>query len=122
MKELTQEEIIFENTEFDHLGGWWGSYKYGSIGNVMHWAYVFFGLDIADRAQYGMTNDVGEMHCWGKLVANFRLDEELKMPIFYNINDEYAHAAYKQNIYLSGLKNGLQNNFYEKHKHLKNEF
>lgn len=122
MKEVTQEEIIFENTEFTHLGGWWGSYGFGTHGNIMHWAYVYFGLTVADSAQYGMNNDVGEMHRWGELVANYRLDEELKLPIFYNINKDYAHAAYKQDIYLSGIRNGWKNKFYEKNKHLKNEF
>lgn len=120
MNERSQEEIIFENTEFDHQSGWWSSYKFGSVGNVMHWAYVYFGLTVADSAQYGMNNkDEGEVYYYNKLIANYRLDEELKMPVFFNIDNEYAHAAYKQDIYLSGLKNGLQNKFYEKYKHLK---
>lgn len=92
---MTQEEIRFYNMENNHKGGWFREYPFKSVGNAMHWIYVYAGLHIADSSTYGN----GTVDFYGKRVATFVWDDEKGMPIF-NFMGEYEHAEEQQKIYL----------------------
>jgi hypothetical protein len=96
---MTQEQIRFENMKINHEGGWFREYPFKSIGNIMHWIYVYAGLNVADSSTYGD----GVVDFFGKRIATFIWDEELKMPIF-DFKDGYEHASDQQKIYLSFVK------------------
>lgn len=113
---MTQQEIMFDNTHTTHLSGWWREYDYGTHGNIMHWAYVYFGLNIADSCTYGFNkSDIGEVTYHGVVIANYNLDEKLRIPIFFNIEENYSYAAYRQEMYIKGLEMGLDKIYSEKH-------
>lgn len=102
MEEKSQEQIIFENLHSSHLGGWWRSYPPKSLGNVIHWIYVYGKLDIAERVTVGD----GEVHDQGYLFMRFKFTEENPdIPYFYDLqSDKYDYIIDNQEYYLSGLK------------------
>ena len=118
MEEKSQEEIIFHNAHSDHISGWYNQYAYKSHGNVIHWCYVFFGLQYADTALYGYDEEKehGTVTWHGKEIAKYKFDDELQMPIFFDI--VYDHASHTQDMYLKGLKNGLKEKFEEEYPFL----
>lgn len=106
--DLKQQEIRFENMDINHKGGWFREYPFRSVGNVMHWIYVYAGLHVADSATYGD----GTVDLHGKRVATFIWDETLKMPVF-DFKSGYEHADEQQTIYISFLKKQVNDKWRE---------
>ncbi len=98
--EKSQHQIRFESLYYNSMGRWWGSCKFKTQGNIIHWVYVFSeNLDTAEQVCIG--NDVVTLH--GKHFANVELNDKLQMPIFTNI-DWHEHFETNQTIYHEGLK------------------
>jgi len=99
--EKSQDQIKFENLYTSSLGGYCRSYKYKSLGNAIHWIYIYTNLNISEQITVG--ND--EVHLYGKLLARITWNDELQMPIFSNIDDgPYPYFSENQMRYLRGLK------------------
>lgn len=100
MSEKSQHQIRFENLFIRSLGGWWSGYAPESVGNIIHWVYVFSErLDTAENITVGNN----EVRLHGKRMAKIEMDEALQMPIFTDI-DYYEHFEQNQKIFHEGLK------------------
>jgi hypothetical protein len=104
-KEMTQDEIIFENTQGDHKTGWYREYPYKSSGNILHWLYVYAGLNVAETAI--VHSDHVTYH--GEVYATFTWNDELQLPVFKFGEKVPAYFQKKQDVYLNGLKNQKAN-------------
>lgn len=101
MEIKSQDQIQFENLYSNSLGTWWSAYPPGSLGNIIHWVYVYTMLHIAEEVTIGNN----EVRYRGDLLARFTLNEKLQMPIFYDINDEiYPYFSKNQECFIKGLK------------------
>jgi hypothetical protein len=100
MTKKSQHQIRFENLFLRSLSGWWSSYAPQTVGNIIHWVYVFSeSLDAAEQITVGSN----EVHLYGKLMARIEIDEALQMPIFVDI-DYYNHFEQNQKIFHEGLR------------------
>ena len=98
--EKSQDQIKFENLFSKSLTTWWSNYKLGSLGNIIHWIYVYTSLNIAEIITVGN----GEVHYREKLLARFTLNDKLDMPIFFDIDDDpYPYFSENQQRYITGL-------------------
>lgn len=99
MKNKSQEQIRFENLYTSHYGGWWKNYSPKSIGNIIHWIYVFGTLTMAETVTIGDN----KIYWHGNLLMKFKYLDD--MPYFYELQDEkYQFIIDNQEIYLKGLK------------------
>lgn len=96
-----QDQIIFENLYYRHKGGWWRNKPFGSLGNIIHWLYVYGTLQIAETCQVGD----GYIKSYN-LNLNFKFtDENPHIPYFYNLdNENFNFILENQKYYLDGLK------------------
>ena len=78
MSEMTQDEIKYLNIDSEHYRGWCWDSPFKSLGNVIHWIYVFANLRIAESILVGEN----EVYLWGDKIADIEWDEEYKMPVF----------------------------------------
>lgn len=100
MGEKSQEQIIFENLHTSHYSGWWGNYPSKSLGNIIHWIYVYGTLAMAENVIVGDN----EIHLRGNLLMKYKYVNDI--PYFYDLQDEkYQFIIDNQEIYLNGLKN-----------------
>lgn len=105
IKELGKEKgtdqfrIHFENLLTKKLSGYARSYKFNSVGNIIHWLYVYGTLEVAESVQIGAKSIVYH----GTTIATYENDEELQMPIFTFI-DKFNWLAQNQEVFLYGLK------------------
>lgn len=102
-----QEQIIFESICIERCMGDYRGYPLGSIGNVVHWLRAF-GFRDYDRVQIGDNT----VTYWGKPLATFTIDEDLKMPVF-TFNDEHEWLQRQQDTYIQGI--GKYENPYSKY-------
>lgn len=100
-EEKPQEQIIFENLYYKHKGGWWRTYKAPSLGNVIHWLYVYGTLNIAEQVTVGD----GIINLHGKHFCDYSyVEDNPNMPIFFNLQDEkYDFVLENQKYFLVGL-------------------
>ena len=97
----SQEQIIFENLYRTHKGGWWRNHPFRSVGNVIHWLYVYGTLQIAELCTVG--DGYVEYH---DMRMKFKFtDENPHIPHFYGLdNEKYSFILKNQEYYLNGLK------------------
>lgn len=103
MKEKSQDQIHFENLYVKHKGGWWTNHPSQSVGNIIHWLYVYGTLDIAERVTVGN----GFVNLYDKPLCQFKFTEENpNLPYFFDFIDpeKYDFIINSQNHYLNGLK------------------
>jgi len=103
MDTITQEQIQIQNMQFRVNDGYLRFSPFKSIGNVLHWLYVYGNLKLADSAIVGD----GIVEYQGKPLASFIFDEGLKMPIFtFDLKfDVWGTGLFrKQNLYLKNLQ------------------
>ena len=70
---------------------WWKKYPYKSLGEILHWLYVYCNLNIAEKA---IVSKSTIMYC-NVLFADFKYDEEKKMPIFQFVDASWNEAQRK---------------------------
>lgn len=102
-KEKGTEQFLirFRNLLTNHLGGWWCEHKYKSVGNIIHWIYVYSMLSIAETVTIGD----GVVNHHGVILATYVFDDELKMPVFeFSKDEKYDWVVDNQRIYLEGLR------------------
>lgn len=96
--DVEQIQIQFENMLANSKNNWWSHYKYPSIGCILSWLYVYGTFDIAENATVG--NNTVQYH--GEKIANYKMDDELQMPVFEFI-DKYDWIQYKQDLFLKQI-------------------
>lgn len=103
MKEKTQEEIRFTNLYYESKGGFWAHYKPHTMGNILHWLYVYGTLNIAEGVQVGN----GQITWFGRPMLKYRDNPEYPdVPYFYDLEyPEFKFILINQETYLEGLKN-----------------
>lgn len=73
----------------------------------MHWLYVYYGLNVAESAQFGSGDSSIKM--WGETIATFTWNDELQMPVFefYKVKHlpDVEYLTTRQEIYIDGMKN-----------------
>lgn len=99
-KSLSQEEIKFQLIAVKHFTGWNRTCPYKSIGSIIHWIYVYCGLNIAER----ITVSIDHVNLNDKIYATFILDDEYEIPVFTFLNDNDEYLSMSQEAYLKGLK------------------
>ena len=100
-KEKPQEQIIFENLYLKHKGGWWRNHPFESLGNIIHWLYVYGTLQIAENCTVGD----GYVNYHNFNIKFKFTDEHPHIPYFYSLdNDKYDFILENQMYYLDGLK------------------
>lgn len=95
-----QHQIIFENLYIKHKGGWWRNKPFKSLGNIIHWLYVYGTLGIAEICT------VGDGYVkYYEFTMKFKFtDEYPHIPYFYDLdNDKYDFILENQMYYLDGL-------------------
>lgn len=100
--EKTQQEIRLERIISDHEYSWYKEYSYGTIGNIIHWIYVYCGLHIAEYIQVGE----GSVTLYNQPFATFEKNDKLQLPIFYfNSSHPYYRSEFEeeQKIYLESI-------------------
>jgi len=99
--EKPQEQIHFENLYLRHKSGWWRDKPFESLGNIIHWLYVYGTMQIAENCIVG--DGYVKYH---DFYMKFKFtDENPHMPYFYDLNDEkYDFILKSQEYYLNGLK------------------
>lgn len=101
MLELSQEQIKYENLKINAQLGEWKNYPFMSLGNALHWIYVYTkSSDIASTIQVGQN----EVTYRGKPMASIIWDDKLRMPLF-TFTSEYEWIAQAQKDYFYGLIN-----------------
>jgi hypothetical protein len=103
---MTQAEIQFENLQSRIQLSWYRGSPYKTIGNVLYWLYVYGCLSLAEMAI------IDENKVWAglsqkNLIATFRWDDSLCMPIFDFVKPEYDNLADRQYLYLSRITNKI---------------
>jgi hypothetical protein len=96
-----QDQIIFENLYLRHKGGWWRNKPFNSLGNVIHWLYVYGTLQIAEICTVG--DGYVKYH---DFMMKFKFtDENPHIPYFYDLdNENFNFILENQMYYLDGLK------------------
>ena len=100
--EKSQEEIRFTNLYYDSKGGFWRHYKPGSMGNILHWIYVYGTLNLAEGVQVGE----GQITWFGRPLMKHKDNPECPdVPYFYDLEyPEFGFILKNQEAYLDGLK------------------
>lgn len=98
----SQKQISFENLYLRHKSGWWRNHPFESLGNIIHWLYVYGTLQIAENCTVG--NRYVNYH---NFTMKFKFaDENPHIPYFYDLdNNKYDFILKSQEDYLDGLKN-----------------
>lgn len=100
-KEKSQKQISFENLYLRHKGGWWRNKPFHSLGNIIHWLYVYGTLHIAENCTVGN----GYINCHDLNMKFKFTDENPHIPYFYDLdNKKYIFILENQKDYLDGLK------------------
>jgi hypothetical protein len=97
---LDKEVIKYNNLKLKHQTGRLRNHKYKSVGNILHWIYVYGNYDLSNKVQ--VSADTVEFS--GDILATYIFDDVKQIPIFeFNKNFEYwgKELAEQQNIYLS---------------------
>jgi hypothetical protein len=97
MQEKSQKQIRYENTLLRSQIGEYKSYKLGTLGNIIHWLYVY-NLIQYDTVQIGES----KVKLHGNLVATYHLDKEKEMPIFKFV-DKYDWMQETQDNFIDFL-------------------
>jgi len=102
--EKTQDQIHLENLENRYAHGWYNDYPFKSIGNIIHWLYVY-GYQNYDTAI------IGEKKVWTGLsqkevIATFIWQDELQMPIF-DFEPRFSWLAKEQEFYIDKIMRHL---------------
>jgi hypothetical protein len=96
--EKSQDQISFENLHSRHLTGFWKEYELPSLGNVIHWIYVYCNLDIAEMVTVGD----GVIMLYGESFLEYEHRDGI--PYFFNlVNPKYDFILANQKYYLDGL-------------------
>lgn len=100
---LNKDTIEYNSLKLKHQTGHLRNYKYKSVGNIMHWIYVYGNYDLLSRIKVSANT----LELSGDTLATFIFDDVKQMPVFeFNKNIEYwgKELAEKQKIYLSQSK------------------
>lgn len=76
-----------------------------SVGNIMHWIYVYGNLSVAEDIQIGENN----VYYNGKLLCEFNISSENNIPIFHGFSEKYKWIDDNQYLFLRKLNNLLTN-------------
>lgn len=101
--ENTQEQLELKNIQFRIKDGYLKNHPFKSLGNVLHWLYVYGNLKLAESATVGN----GIVTYNGKNLASYVFDEQLQMPIFtFDLKFDFwgAELFRKQALYLKDLQ------------------
>jgi hypothetical protein len=103
--ELSQEQIKFDNLKSRSISGPWykkdRTNRSGTIGEIIHWIYVYRGLDLSEQVCIGS----GKVTYAGKLIATYTTDKDLDMPVFI-FTEEYKDMQDNQDLLIKGFKEG----------------
>lgn len=102
MKEKSQEEIRFTNLYYESKSSFWSRYEPGTMGNILHWLYVYGTLNIAEGVQLGE----GKITWFGRPMLKYCDNPECPdVPYFYDLEyPEFKFILINQETYLEGLK------------------
>jgi hypothetical protein len=101
---MYQNKILeFKNIHLTNKNHY-GNHPYGSKGYIKNWVYFYFGYPFSDNIS---IDDRGSLIFQGKKIGDYRLDDDLGLPIFTSISERFGWASEKQSKYISGIKSGL---------------
>lgn len=99
MNKLFETEIA-QNIEFRSQCCPWYKNTPNTFGQISHWIYVYIGLMTSE--QIIISKDTVTLY--GEKLADFVIDEELKMPVFI-FNEKYDEINKIQQIFLDYIRN-----------------